>query len=167
MRKLIYDPEWLKKQRNLSYRQERTNPRNTFMSKSAIVARYARELEAQGIRVTHQVMRAMLKSLGRGYSSTAQAISFTLHVLQGPSPREKYPNSHRVQVIDQGKIKTYKSLNEAARAEGCSPESVRLWARSRRPNRRGQVWQYLDPAAQRSKRRHRYQDSPALPRRRA
>ncbi|MCL4709614.1 MAG: hypothetical protein KJZ73_00060 [Pseudorhodoplanes sp.] len=123
------------------------------MSKSAIVARYARELEAQGIRVTHQVIRAMLISLGRGYSTTAQAISFVLHVWHGRSPREKYPNGHRVQVTDGDRIKTYKSLIEAADGEDCSPESVRLWARSRWPNRRGQVWQYLDPATQRSKRR--------------
>lgn len=147
-------PPWLAEQRGLTYHEERTKPKSRFMGKSAIVAKYARDLQRRDGRVTHSRLRVLLRWLRRGYALDPQSISRLLHgVYPDRSRFEKYPNGHRVQVNDRGKVKMYKSLNEAARAEGCSPESVRLWARSRRPNRKGQVWQYLDLAAQRSTRR--------------
>jgi hypothetical protein len=147
-------PSWLEAQRGLTYRKARNARMRRFMSKSAIVARFADELEARGERVTHSKIRAMLRGLRRGYATDARAISRLLHYYRSRK-REKYANGHRVEVEDGGQTRAYKSLNEAANGEGCSPESVRGWARTGAPNRRGQVWRFVDPAFERSKQRGR------------
>ena len=153
MAPLKYDPPWLQEQRGLTYQTERTKERSPFRRKSDIVATYIDELEALGERATHPVIRALLKSLNRGYATNSVAISRLLHGAGKGDPDYIFPNGHRVSVNDAKGVRQYKSLNKAADEEGCSPESVRQWAKSGKPNRKGQVWAFVDPARERSKRK--------------
>lgn len=140
-----YRPEWLRKQKGLRYKTERAKLQSRFMAKFKIVSRFTTELERAGWRVTHEDVRAMLVYLRRGYKTDAQSISRLIHTVGGTAHREKYSNGHRIEVLCGGTQRAFRSLNEAARAEGCSPESIRNWASSGTRNRRGQVWRFIDP----------------------
>jgi hypothetical protein len=152
----IYWPSWLDQQVGLTWASERKKVRKIFLARWKIVDRYAAELEARGKRVTHDQIRIVLKRLGRDYKANAQAISRLLHQSGARRNFERYANGHRVKVLNpDGTQLEYGSLNEAAGAEGRSPESIRKWATTRKANNRGQLWSFVDGVSKRSKRRKR------------
>lgn len=137
--------ELLQKQRGLRYGKA---SKDAYYGKFRIARKFVETLRTEGWRVTHDDIREMLDYLQRGYTTDSQTISRLLHTVgtKKEQKEHKYPNGHPVEVSEGDRVTRYDSINKAADVHECSPESVRKWASTRRPNRRGQIWHYVDPA---------------------
>ncbi|WP_374577385.1 hypothetical protein [Phenylobacterium sp.] len=137
-------PEWLREQVGLRYAEVRHDPRLAarFMSKGDIVREYARHLqEVRGEPVTYPKIKAMLEALDRGYADKTDQLSFALYRHRHWSKRfrlDPFPNGQAVSI--EGR--SYRSIREAAKGEGVSPETVRRRIRAKRPG-----WSYWEGTA--------------------
>ena len=123
-----------------------------YAKRLEIVIAYGEELAARGESVTSDKIGRMLKALNRGYSVNAKTISLDMAALRHLGLASRYPNGHRIQVIDGKATRTYSSLRQAAKAERYSVEAARRHLlKPGQPNSRGQLWSYLDPPGERPK----------------
>lgn len=122
------------------------------VARGRIVYAFAQELKARGETLTRDKLVRMLVALDRGYEINAQRLSFDLHNARDKEFAEYgHFNSHRINVEDQSGVTPYISLGDAARQRGCSKEAARKWLMlDGKPNRRGEIWTYVDPPHERS-----------------
>lgn len=111
-------------------------------------------LKERGETLTREKLARMLTALDRGYSINAKTISLDLRrARKNALARDWQFSSHRVEVLesDGQTTTTYDSLRYAAYKRGCSKEAARKWLKlNGKPNRRGEVWTYVDPPHERS-----------------
>jgi hypothetical protein len=133
-------------------RKYRSRQNGPYVRRRPIVIEYIRSLALKGEVVTTEKIRRMLEALERGYALNSKAISKDLTLLREHKRIQPYPNGHRIRVDDAEGSREYPSLRWAAAAEGCSKEAARKWLmKPGQPNRRGQVWSYIDSADERPK----------------
>jgi hypothetical protein len=118
-----------------------------YVTRADIVYEFAEMLKAQGETLSREKLVRMLTALDRGYSINAKTLSFDMGYVRGEKLAGKFHfNSHRIEVVEKdGSTTPYDSLRKATEARGCSKEAGRKWLKlDGKPNRRGEVWRYVD-----------------------
>lgn len=111
-------PEWLSRQIGLKYRERSTIH---YMRRGEIIRKYLLERQAEGKATTSADVRLLLASLKRNYSLEDNQISALLAPFVRSGLIRAYSNAIPVWVNG----KRYRSIRQAARAEGVHMEIAR------------------------------------------